>query len=216
MFNKIKKNMNMMKPNKTNKIMILLSLFLILLNESNNIVYADDIKVENGQLKITTEGITYKNKNEETEIKSWDEKTQQMDKPIKLSEEIIKSISGNEAKEVTLNYGYLLNGKNSIISTYVYINENINLDEGLLITGNNAFILVYGSFQKNNTSIGNGDSEDDIFGIIGVNPNNVNNYSTNYYSTDSLFSNKGETIINTENTLILYNRLSSNNNDSYL
>ena len=41
MFNKIKKNMNMnMKPNRTNKIMILLSLFLILLNESNNIVYA--------------------------------------------------------------------------------------------------------------------------------------------------------------------------------
>ena len=39
MFNKIKKNMNI-KPNKANKIMILLSLFLILLNESNNIVYA--------------------------------------------------------------------------------------------------------------------------------------------------------------------------------
>ena len=39
MFSKIKKNMNI-KPNKANKIMILLSLFLILLNESNNIVYA--------------------------------------------------------------------------------------------------------------------------------------------------------------------------------
>ena len=41
MFNKIKKKMNMnIKLNRTNKIMILLSLFLILLNESNNIVYA--------------------------------------------------------------------------------------------------------------------------------------------------------------------------------
>ena len=50
MFNKIKKNMNMnIKPNRTNKIMILLSLFLILLNESNNIVYAADIKdIKNG------------------------------------------------------------------------------------------------------------------------------------------------------------------------
>ena len=72
MFNKIKKNMNMnIKPNRTNKIMILLSLFLILLNESNNIVYAIDnvkpydIKVENGQLKITSKGITYKYEDEE-------------------------------------------------------------------------------------------------------------------------------------------------------
>ena len=48
MFNKIKKNMNI-NSNKTNKIMILLSLFLILLNESNNIVYAADIKdIKNG------------------------------------------------------------------------------------------------------------------------------------------------------------------------
>ena len=50
-----------------------------------------------------------------------------------------------------------------------------------------------------------------IFGIIRVNANNVNNYSTN-----SLFYNVGETIINTENTWILGNKLSSNNHDSYL
>ena len=95
MFNKIKKNMNI-NSNKTNKIMILLSLFLILLNESNNNVYAIDnvkpydIKVENGQLKITSKGIIYKHNGiGETEIKSWNEDTRQMDKPIQLSEEII-------------------------------------------------------------------------------------------------------------------------------
>ena len=66
MFNKIKKNMNI-NSNKTNKIMILLlSLFLILLNESNNNVYATDIKdVKNGQLKITSKEITYKYEDEE-------------------------------------------------------------------------------------------------------------------------------------------------------
>ena len=72
MFNKIKKNMNMnIKPNRTNKIMILLSLFLILLNESNNIVYAiDNVEEVDGQLKIIPEKITYKYDGiEETEIK---------------------------------------------------------------------------------------------------------------------------------------------------
>ena len=67
MFNKIKKNMNMnIKPNRTNKIMILLSLFLILLNESNNIVYAIvNVEEVNGQLKITSKEITYKYEDEE-------------------------------------------------------------------------------------------------------------------------------------------------------
>ena len=65
MFNKIKKNMNM-KPNRTNKIMILLSLFLILLNESNNNVYAIvNVEEVNGQLKITSKEITYKYEDEE-------------------------------------------------------------------------------------------------------------------------------------------------------
>ena len=64
MFNKIKKNMNMnIKPNRTN---ILLSLFLILLNESNNIVYAIvNVEEVNGQLKITSKEITYKYEDEE-------------------------------------------------------------------------------------------------------------------------------------------------------
>ena len=197
MFNKIKKNMNMnIKPNKTNKIMILLllSLFLILLNESNNIVYADDIKdVKNGQLKIIPEKITYKYDGiGETEIKSWNNESKQMDKPIKLSEEIIKSIFGNnETTEVTLNYGYLLNREN------LKVNTETTLVKGLLITGENTFISV----KENNISIGNGDNEHDIFGIIGVNVNNDNNDNI----TNSLFSNKGKTIINTENTLILGN-----------
>ena len=116
-----------MKPNKTNKIMILLSLFLILLNESNNIVYAIvNVEEVDGQLKITTEGITYKHdKNAETEIKSWNEDKQQMDKPIKLSEEIRKSISGNDKTEVTLNYGYLLDGGKTL-----EVNAETILDEG--------------------------------------------------------------------------------------
>ena len=58
-------NMNI-KPNRTNKIMILLSLFLILLNESNNIVYAIvNVEEVNGQLKITSKEITYKYEDEE-------------------------------------------------------------------------------------------------------------------------------------------------------
>ena len=205
MFNKIKKNMNMnIKPNKTNKIMILLlSLFLILLNESNNIVYADDIKdVKNGQLKIIPEKITYKYDGiGETEIKSWNNESKQMDKPIKLSEEIIKSISGDGNKEVTLNYGYLLNGKTLKVNTETILNE------GLLITDSNVFISV----KKNNKlTIGNGsNNEHGIFGIMGVNKN------TGIHFINSLFYNKGETIINTENTLILYNKLSSNDASSY-
>ena len=207
MFNKIKKNMNMnIKPNKTNKIMILLlSLFLILLNESNNIVYADDIKnVKNGQLKIIPEKITYKYDGiGETEIKSWNNESKQMDKPIKLSEEIIKSIFGNnETTEVTLNYGYLLNRENLKVNTETILNE------GLLITDSNVFISV----KKNNKlTIGNGsNNEHGIFGIMGVNKNTVIHF------INSLFYNKGETIINTENTLILYNKLSSNDDSSYL
>ena len=167
MFNKIKEKMNMnMKPNKTNKtnkIMILLSLFLILLNESNNIVYAiDNVEEVDGQLKIIPEKITYKYDGiEETEIKSWD------DESIKLSEEIIKSISRNDKTEVTLNYSNFLSGQ------YLEINKDTTLDKGLLFTGNSAYISIkrYGKLTVGN----NINYKNSLFGIIGVNFNNDTN-----------------------------------------
>ena len=212
MFNKIKKNMNMnMKPNRTNKIMILLSLFLILLNESNNNVYAIDnvkpydIKVENGQLKITSKGITYKHNGiGETEIKSWNEDTRQMDKPIQLSEEIIKSTSENDATEITLNYGYLLDGEKAL-----KINTEIILNEGLLITGDyiNKIYDIISITKDGKLTIGNDSDKVPLFGIMGVNFD-VNDDTNRSY----LLYNQGETIINTENTLILGNRLFFKNN----
>ena len=195
MFNKIKEKMNMnMKPNKTdktNKIMILLSLFLILLNESNNIVYAiDNVEEVDGQLKIIPEKITYKYDGiEETEIKSWD------DESIKLSEEIIKSISRNDKTEVTLNYSNFLSGQ------YLEINKDTTLDKGLLFTGNSAYISIkrYGKLTVGN----NINYKNSLFGIIGVNDNDSK-------IKDYLFSNKRKTIINTENTLILGNIILGN------
>ena len=175
MFNKIKKNINMnmnmnIKPNKTNKIMILLSLFLILLNESNNIVYAIDyVKEVDGQLKITTEGITYKNdKNEEREIKSL------INESNELLKEIIKSISGNnEAKEVTDNTEVTLNYSNFLSGQYLEINKDTTLDKGLLFTGNSAYISIkrYGKLTVGN----NINYKNSLFGIIGVNFNNDTN-----------------------------------------
>ena len=195
MFNKIKEKMNMnMKPNKTNKtnkIMILLSLFLILLNESNNIVYAIDyVEKVNGQLKIIPEKITYKYDGiEETEIKSWD------DESIKLSEEIIKSISRNDKTEVTLNYSNFLSGQ------YLEINKDTTLDKGLLFTGNSAYISIkrYGKLTVGN----NINYKNSLFGIIGV---NFNNDTNNTY----LFGNQKKITINTENTLILGNIILGN------
>ena len=207
MFNKIKKNMNMnIKPNKTNKIMILLlSLFLILLNESNNIVYATDIKdVKNGQLKITSKGITYEYDGiEETKIRIVNERKffiyfneeEKEDeevnyKSIKLSEEIIKSISGNNETEVTLNYGYFLNGEKVL-----EINTETVLNEGLLVTGNynnkyNIFLII----KDGKLTVGNdSNNENPLFGIIRVNVVATGN--------TFLFNNLGETIINTENIL---------------
>ena len=195
MFNKIKEKMNMnMKPNKTNKtnkIMILLSLFLILLNESNNIVYAiDNVEEVDGQLKIIPEKITYKYDGiEETEIKSWD------DESIKLSEEIIKSISRNDKTEVTLNYSNFLSGQ------YLEINKDTTLDKGLLFTGNSAYISIkrYGKLTVGN----NINYKNSLFGIIGV---NFNNDTNNTY----LFGNQKKITINTENTLILGNIILGN------
>ena len=199
MFNKIKKNINMnmnmnIKPNKTNKIMILLSLFLILLNESNNIVYAIDyVKEVDGQLKITTEGITYKNdKNEEREIKSL------INESNELLKEIIKSISGNnEAKEVTDNTEVTLNYSNFLSGQYLEINKDTTLDKGLLVTGNNASISIR---EHGELTVGNNiDYKNSLFGIIGVNVNN-----------SYLINNQKTTTINTENTLILGNIILGN------
>ena len=208
MFNKIKKNMNMnMKPNRTNKIMILLSLFLILLNKSNNNVYAIDnvkpydIKVENGQLKITSKGITYEYDGiEETKIRIVNERKffiyfneeEKEDeevnyKSIKLSEEIIKSISGNDETEVTLNYGYFLNGEKVL-----EINTETVLNEGLLVTGNyNNKYNIISIIKDGKLTVGNdSNNENSLFGIIRVNVVATGN--------TFLFNNLGETIINTK------------------
>ena len=204
MFNKIKKNMNI-NSNKTNKIMILLSLFLILLNESNNIVYATDIKdIKNGQLNITSKGITYEYDGiEETKIRIVNERKffiyfneeEKEDeevnyKSIKLSEEIIKSISGNNETEVTLNYGYFLNGEKVL-----EINTETVLNEGLLVTGNyNNKYNIISIIKDGKLTVGNdSNNENSLFGIIRVNVVATGN--------TFLFNNLGETIINTENIL---------------
>ena len=204
MFNKIKKNMNI-NSNKTNKIMILLSLFLILLNESNNIVYATDIKdIKNGQLNITSKGITYEYDGiEETKIRIVNERKffiyfneeEKEDeevnyKSIKLSEEIIKSISGNDETEVTLNYGYFLNGEKVL-----EINTETVLNEGLLVTGNyNNKYNIISIIKDGKLTVGNdSNNENSLFGIIRVNVVATGN--------TFLFNNLGETIINTENIL---------------
>ena len=204
MFNKIKKNINI-NSNKTNKIMILLSLFLILLNESNNIVYATDIKdIKNGQLNITSKGITYEYDGiEETKIRIVNERKffiyfneeEKEDeevnyKPIKLSEEIIKSISGDDKAEVTLNYGYFLNGEKVL-----EINTETVLNEGLLVTGNyNNKYNIISIIKDGKLTVGNdSNNENSLFGIIRVNVVATGN--------TFLFNNLGETIINTENIL---------------
>ena len=204
MFNKIKKNMNI-NSNKTNKIMILLSLFLILLNESNNIVYATDIKdIKNGQLNITSKGITYEYDGiEETKIRIVNERKffiyfneeEKEDeevnyKSIKLSEEIIKSISGNDETEVTLNYGYFLNGEKVL-----EINTETVLNEGLLVTGNyNNKYNIISIIKDGKLTVGNdSNNENPLFGIIRVNVVATGN--------TFLFNNLGETIINTKNIL---------------
>ena len=204
MFNKIKKNMNI-KLNKANKITILLSLFLILLNESNNIVYATDIKdIKNGQLNITSKGITYEYDGiEETKIRIVNERKffiyfneeEKEDeevnyKSIKLSEEIIKSISGNDETEVTLNYGYFLNGEKVL-----EINTETVLNEGLLVTGNyNNKYNIISIIKDGKLTVGNdSNNENSLFGIIRVNVVATGN--------TFLFNNLGETIINTKNIL---------------
>ena len=148
-----------MKPNKTNKIMILLSLFLILLNESNNNVYAIDYFSKARRILTIT---LKKNKNDESnnhriiKIKYRCNKKES----IQLSEEIIKSIFGDGKAEVTdktkvtLNYAYLLEGETLEINT-----ETI-LDEGLLITDSNVFISVK---ENNRLTINNSNDKRDIF-----------------------------------------------------
>ena len=185
----------------------------LLVSEGENIVklklidkeQINRINVNDGYLTIKSNEITYKHNGiGETEIKSWNEDTRQMDKPIQLSEEIIKSISENDATEITLNYGYLLDGEKAL-----KINTEIILNEGLLITGDyiNKIYDIISITKDGKLTIGNDSDKVPLFGIMGVNFD-VNDDTNRSY----LLYNQGETIINTENTLILGNRLFFKNN----
>ena len=171
----------------------------LLVSEGENIVklklidkeQINRINVNDGYLTIKSNEITYKHNGiGETEIKSWNEDTRQMDKPIQLSEEIIN--------------GYLLDGEKAL-----KINTEIILNEGLLITGDyiNKIYDIISITKDGKLTIGNDSDKVPLFGIMGVNFD-VNDDTNRSY----LLYNQGETIINTENTLILGNRLFFKNN----